>query len=114
MIEVLLLRFDAPLMSFGGPIVDQRGVTRDFPAASMLAGLIGKRNSGLMERLNIYPGKHWSWTISLYTGIITIVWIIVQQLLTEYFVLQPLISAVGILIVIVTLLPRVQKFYSVN
>jgi CRISPR system Cascade subunit CasD len=37
--DVLLLRLEAPLMSFGGPAVDQNGVTRDFPARSMLAGL---------------------------------------------------------------------------
>ena len=40
MIEALLLRFDAPLMSFGGPAVDQERVTQEFPARSMLAGLI--------------------------------------------------------------------------
>lgn len=38
--EALLLRFDAPLMSFGGPAVDQVGVTEEFPARSMLAGLL--------------------------------------------------------------------------
>ena len=37
----LILRLDAPLMAFGGVAVDQVGVVRDFPAASMLTGLIG-------------------------------------------------------------------------
>lgn len=36
----LLLRLQAPLMAFGGEAVDQRGVIRDFPAASMLTGLL--------------------------------------------------------------------------
>jgi len=40
MMEIIVLRFDAPLMSFGGPIVDNYGFTQNFPAASMLAGLI--------------------------------------------------------------------------
>lgn len=35
----LLLDFDAPLMSFGGDVVDANGVVRDFPAKSMIAGL---------------------------------------------------------------------------
>jgi len=39
--EVLRLRFDAPLMSFGGVIVDQHNVTDRFPCLSMLAGLFG-------------------------------------------------------------------------
>lgn len=37
----LLLRLDAPLMSFGGDTVDNFGVVRDHPAQSMITGLIG-------------------------------------------------------------------------
>jgi CRISPR system Cascade subunit CasD len=37
----LILRLEAPLAAFGGVTIDQVGVTRDFPAASMLTGLIG-------------------------------------------------------------------------
>jgi len=39
--EVLLLRLEAPLMSFGGVLVDERGVTEAFPTRSMLTGLLG-------------------------------------------------------------------------
>nr|WP_277923913.1 type I-E CRISPR-associated protein Cas5/CasD [Sphingomonas hankookensis] len=35
----MLLDCDAPLMSFGGDLVDAYGVVRDFPAKSMVAGL---------------------------------------------------------------------------
>lgn len=38
--EFLALRFDAPMMSFGGPIVDNFGVVQDFPALSMMTGLL--------------------------------------------------------------------------
>lgn len=38
--QVLLLRFDAPLMSFGGPAVDNLGPTDPMPGRSMLTGLI--------------------------------------------------------------------------
>lgn len=41
MIDVLLLRFDAPLMSFGGPMVDNRGPTDPFPGRSLVCGLLG-------------------------------------------------------------------------
>ncbi|MEO5339803.1 MAG: type I-E CRISPR-associated protein Cas5/CasD [Magnetococcus sp. MYC-9] len=37
----LVLRLEAPLMAFGGPMVDNFGVIRPFPAASMLTGLLG-------------------------------------------------------------------------
>jgi CRISPR system Cascade subunit CasD len=38
--SVLILRFDAPLISFGGMIVDENGVTRQFPGCAMLTGLL--------------------------------------------------------------------------
>jgi CRISPR system Cascade subunit CasD len=36
----LILRLEAPLLAFGGVAIDHLGVTRDFPAQSMLAGLL--------------------------------------------------------------------------
>lgn len=36
----LILRLDAPLMSFGGPIVDNFGRTERFPSLSALAGMV--------------------------------------------------------------------------
>lgn len=40
MAEHLLLRLEAPLMAFGSEMVDSRGPIRDFPASSMLTGLL--------------------------------------------------------------------------
>ncbi len=37
--QILALRLDAPLMSFGGVMVDQHGPTDRFPGLSLLAGL---------------------------------------------------------------------------
>ncbi len=37
--NALILRFDAPLMSFGGVMVDQHGPTDRFPGLAMLTGL---------------------------------------------------------------------------
>ncbi|WP_372053096.1 type I-E CRISPR-associated protein Cas5/CasD (plasmid) [Tistrella mobilis] len=57
----LVLRLEAPMVAFGGVAIDQVGVTRDFPAASMLTGLIGNalgwhrtdtaRHQNLQDRL---------------------------------------------------------------
>lgn len=41
MLDLLILRLDAPLVSFGGPVVDNRGVTQDFPGLALLTGLLG-------------------------------------------------------------------------
>lgn len=55
--EVMLLRFDAPLMAFGGPAVDKHRVIRDFPGKAMLTGLLANalgwehRSFDLLARL---------------------------------------------------------------
>lgn len=36
----LILKLEAPLLAFGGVTIDHLGVTRDFPAASMLTGFL--------------------------------------------------------------------------
>lgn len=41
MMDILILRFDAPLLSFGAPIVDNRGEIQPYPALSMMTGLLG-------------------------------------------------------------------------
>ncbi|OUE43186.1 type I-E CRISPR-associated protein Cas5/CasD [Billgrantia desiderata SP1] len=51
----LMLRFDAPLMSFGGVLVDQHNRTERFPGRAMLTGLIANAlgwNHGDAEALN--------------------------------------------------------------
>ena len=39
--EMLILKFDAPLMSFGASAVDEHGLTQDHPPLSLLTGMIG-------------------------------------------------------------------------
>ena len=57
----LILNLEAPLMAFGGETIDNHGVTRWFPAASMLSGLLAnalgwrrierRRHQALQDRL---------------------------------------------------------------
>ena len=77
-----------------------------------LAGLLRKKNWHMLNKLNIYKDRNWAWTYSLYTGIISIIWITVQQIMTQYFWIQPVITIVGILIIICTLVPEVMKQYE--
>jgi CRISPR system Cascade subunit CasD len=39
--KILVLRFDAPLISLGAPIIDNYNKIQEFPALSMLTGLLG-------------------------------------------------------------------------
>jgi len=38
--KALILRLDAPLMSFGGVMIDQHGFIERFPGTSLLTGLV--------------------------------------------------------------------------
>lgn len=61
MARYLILRLASPLIAFGGEAVDNLGVIRDFPAQSMLTGLLANalgwdraetlRHQGLQQRL---------------------------------------------------------------
>lgn len=82
-----------------------------FPLIGLI-GLFTRKNNRKLSFINIYRDKYWGWTFTLYSGIISVIWIVFQQLLTGYFVLQPIIAGTGILIIIFCLTPRVQKFYT--
>ena len=63
----LILRLQAPLLAFGGVAIDHVGVTRDFPALSMLTGLLAnalgwertewEKHQALQDRL-IFAARH--------------------------------------------------------
>lgn len=79
----------------------------------VIFGLTRRREK--MRRLvfNAYPALHWGWTYSLYSGLITMGWIIIQQFMTQYFWIQPVILTVGLLILIFTLIPGVMNYYRI-
>lgn len=71
-----------------------------------------KSRSG--DLLNIFRDKHWSWGFSLYVGFALIIWITVQM----YFLqvvgsIHLFYITLGLLILIITLWPTVQKYYSI-
>jgi hypothetical protein len=80
----------------------------------IIFGLLFKPDWKFFNLFNIYKGRHGAWAYSLFFGIITISWIVLQQAMMTYFFLQPLIAAMGVLIIIVTLMPAVMKYYDVD
>ncbi|AWV88252.1 type I-E CRISPR-associated protein Cas5/CasD [Bradymonas sediminis] len=55
--DILLMRLQAPLLSFGAPIIDRHGVIQAYPAQSMICGLLANalgyhhRDAELLQRL---------------------------------------------------------------
>lgn len=76
-------------------------------------GLIRKWHWEVADRLNLFPQKHWSWTYSLYIGVILIIWITVQiYFIKQIATIHEAYIFLGLLIQATTLLPSVQKHYS--
>ena len=70
-----------------------------------LYGIFTRRNLPWAESINLLRGRMpWYRTFSLYTGVGMQIWIAVQQLMTAYFVLQPVIVLVAVGILVFTLL----------
>ena len=78
-----------------------------------LAGLVFKMDQKWYNLLNVYKDRFWAWTYSLYIGIIAIIWITVQLVMTQYFWIQPVIIFNGVLIIISVMNPAVIKKFTI-
>ncbi len=74
-------------------------------------GLLFKPAWKWPQRLNVFQFQYWGLTFATYSGIIFCSWIVVQQLVTRYFVLQPIVSGAGVVVIVLSLLPRVTRRY---
>jgi hypothetical protein len=59
---------------------------------------------------NIYNNIHWSWTYSLYTGIMLAIWIIMEIRWISYDILQTIYGLIGVLLIILTMLPTNMQY----
>jgi hypothetical protein len=82
---------------------------------SMIYPLLFKPKLPLMNIFNIYSGYYWAWTYTLYCAIMLIIWINIQFLyIGAVSDLQSYVGLFGVLILIVTLIPRVRRHYKVQ
>lgn len=79
-----------------------------------IVGLLLKPEWKWMNALNLYSNRYWAWTYSLYSGIIVITWITVQLIMTQYFWLQPVMIFIGLLMIVLTLIPSVMKYFEIQ
>jgi len=63
--------------------------------------------------INPIKKMHWAWTASWAAGIIMLIWISVETILLGYIsFLQPFIAVYGVIIIFLTLLPSVRRYYT--
>jgi hypothetical protein len=101
----------------GSPFVDYFipglilfGVLGVFPLLVLVA-LWFKPSWLLMSRLERIIGEHWAWAAAFIAGSALTVWIIVQMTILSFW-LQPILLALGLVIMGVSLLPSVRSYYA--
>ena len=73
--------------------------------------LLRRPAGGRLAVLNPFPRQHWAWTLSGVVGVGLLIWIAVESTIIPFSFLQPLYAAVGAVIVALTLMPSVGRFY---
>lgn len=78
-------------------------------------GLLKKPDFTLVDRLNLYQDQHWSWTFSYYLGLLLVLWINMQlYFIKDWGILHFVYSMLGVLIIVVTHLPSVKRYYEMK
>jgi hypothetical protein len=74
-------------------------------------GLMTRRDPQYLKMMNIYREYRVGWMLSLFCGFGTLIWISAQLYFTRTFhPLQTIYSAVGMAILVITLLPGTMKY----
>jgi hypothetical protein len=75
-------------------------------------GLLTRTSWNGPDILNPFKKYHWAWTASWAAGVIMLIWIITESVLLGYVsLLQPIIAIWALVLITLTLLPPVRRYY---
>lgn len=101
----------SPFTSFLIPGIILLVVLGFFPAF-IFYSLIATPNWNRFQAFNIYKRIHWSWSFSLYLGIMLSIWIYIEIIFIPFDILQTIFGLVGVGLIILTLLPSNMKYFG--
>jgi len=79
----------------------------------LMCGLVWRFSPGFLRRVNGRIGYQWSWAGTIAVGSVLMIWIVYEfTVLPERMVLQPILLAVGALMVAIPLLPSMRRSCS--
>ena len=79
----------------------------------LIYALLTRPNWPWADALSHLTGHHWAWLGTLTVGIVLIVWLSIQGLLIGFkWPIQYITGADGLLIILVSLVPGVRKYYT--
>ena len=81
----------------------------------MTYGLLARPRWSRIDQWMQWSGHHWSWTGSLTIGIVLVIWLCIQGLLIGFrWPIQYVTAGNGLVIVLFAMIPKVQRFYSIQ
>jgi hypothetical protein len=81
----------------------------------VIYSLIKKPENRIFRSLNLLYDYHFAWTFAVYVGVGQVIWINVQALiLDDVVILHTIYSALGLLIICISLLPQTRKHFKIN
>ncbi len=72
-----------------------------------------KPQSAFLQRITPISGKHWAWAAAMKSGIVLVIWIVVQMWMVPYFFLQPVLLSWAFIILMLCFTPAVRAFYKI-
>ncbi len=76
-------------------------------------GLITRTVWNGPDVINPFKKYHWSWTASWAEGVIILIWILTETMLLGFISgLQPFIIGWGLLLILLTMLPGIRRYYT--
>jgi hypothetical protein len=84
-------------------------------SAILIVGLTWRFSPGPLGRLDRWLGYHWSWAGTLLVGSVLVGWILYEfTIIPNVIVLQPILIVVGILMVAISMLPSMRRYYRTD
>ncbi len=103
---------DSPFPNFLIPAIFLFTVLGLSPCLVIFA-LLKKPKSRIAQRLNIYKDMHWSWSFSVYIGLILILWLQLEMMfIHSVHWSHTFYMFLAIAILIVAILPQVRNLYK--
>lgn len=79
----------------------------------LMAGLAWRWSPGPVRRLDARLGHHWAWIGTIGQGAALMIWILYEfVVLPDQMLLQPILIGVGLLMVALSSMPSMRRFYA--
>jgi hypothetical protein len=80
----------------------------------IIYGFVKRPNISFLQRIIPFKKTHWAWTLSGILGVGLVLWIVFEIIITQMYYppLQLPFAGLGMIIILLTLMPKVKKYFA--